>query len=254
MLKSRIIPCLDVKDGRVVKGVNFVDLRDAGDPVESALAYDARRRRRTLLPRHHRQPREPRHHCSTSCAARRKPASCRSPSAAACARSTISALCCSPAPTRSRSITAAVADPAVRQARRRKIRRAVHRRRHRRQAGAARTAGRDGRFSPMAAGGRPASTRSVVRAKSGYGAGEILLTSMDRDGSKAGFDLELTRAIADASDDPRDRLRRRRHARPSRRRGQARPRQRRARGVDLPFRRIHDPSGQAENAGGWHRR
>lgn len=40
MLKVRIIPCLDVKDGRVVKGVNFVDLRDAGDPVESAKAYD----------------------------------------------------------------------------------------------------------------------------------------------------------------------------------------------------------------------
>ncbi len=41
MLKIRMIPCLDVKDGRVVKGVNFVDLVDAGDPVESALAYDA---------------------------------------------------------------------------------------------------------------------------------------------------------------------------------------------------------------------
>ncbi len=41
MLKSRVIPCLDVKDGRVVKGVQFVDLVDAGDPVESALAYDA---------------------------------------------------------------------------------------------------------------------------------------------------------------------------------------------------------------------
>ena len=41
MLKSRIIPCLDVKDGRVVKGVKFVDLRDAGDPVEIAKAYDA---------------------------------------------------------------------------------------------------------------------------------------------------------------------------------------------------------------------
>src|SRR3954463_1632709 len=41
MLKARVIPCLDVKDGRVVKGVNFVDLRDAGDPVEIALAYDA---------------------------------------------------------------------------------------------------------------------------------------------------------------------------------------------------------------------
>src|SRR3989454_6945291 len=40
MLAKRIIPCLDVKDGRVVKGVRFVDLRDAGDPVEAALAYD----------------------------------------------------------------------------------------------------------------------------------------------------------------------------------------------------------------------
>jgi cyclase len=40
-LKSRVIPCLDVKDGRVVKGVNFVDLVDAGDPVEAAKAYDA---------------------------------------------------------------------------------------------------------------------------------------------------------------------------------------------------------------------
>ena len=40
-LKARIIPCLDVKDGRVVKGVNFVDLVDAGDPVESARIYDA---------------------------------------------------------------------------------------------------------------------------------------------------------------------------------------------------------------------
>src|SRR5213594_4675649 len=41
MLAKRIIPCLDVKDGRVVKGVRFVDLRDAGDPVEAAIAYDA---------------------------------------------------------------------------------------------------------------------------------------------------------------------------------------------------------------------
>src|ERR1700732_165902 len=41
MFKVRVIPCLDVKDGRVVKGVKFVDLRDAGDPVEAAIAYDA---------------------------------------------------------------------------------------------------------------------------------------------------------------------------------------------------------------------
>ena len=41
MLKTRIIPCLDVKDGRVVKGINFVDLKDAGDPVEQAKVYDS---------------------------------------------------------------------------------------------------------------------------------------------------------------------------------------------------------------------
>src|SRR3974390_2703084 len=41
MFKVRVVPCLDVKDGRVVKGINFVDLRDAGDPVEAAIAYDA---------------------------------------------------------------------------------------------------------------------------------------------------------------------------------------------------------------------
>jgi len=41
VLAKRVVPCLDVKDGRVVKGVQFVNLRDAGDPVEAALAYDA---------------------------------------------------------------------------------------------------------------------------------------------------------------------------------------------------------------------
>jgi imidazole glycerol-phosphate synthase subunit HisF len=41
MFKVRIIPCLDVKDGRLVEGVKFLDLRDAGDPVEAAIAYDA---------------------------------------------------------------------------------------------------------------------------------------------------------------------------------------------------------------------
>src|ERR1700739_4322569 len=46
MFKVRIIPCLDVKDGRVVKGVNFVNLRDAGDPVEAAIVYDAAGRSR----------------------------------------------------------------------------------------------------------------------------------------------------------------------------------------------------------------
>ena len=56
MLKVRVIPCLDVKDGRVVKGVRFLELRDAGDPVEQAAAYDAAGAGRTDVPRHHRQP------------------------------------------------------------------------------------------------------------------------------------------------------------------------------------------------------
>ena len=49
MLKTRIIPCLDVKNGRVVKGVNFVNLVDAGDPVEAASAYDELGRRAVLF-------------------------------------------------------------------------------------------------------------------------------------------------------------------------------------------------------------
>jgi imidazole glycerol phosphate synthase subunit HisF len=62
MLAKRIIPCLDVTAGRVVKGVNFVELRDAGDPVEIAAPLRRAGRRRTHLPRHHRQFRRPRHH------------------------------------------------------------------------------------------------------------------------------------------------------------------------------------------------
>ena len=54
MLAKRVIPCLDVDAGRVVKGTRFVDLRDAGDPVELAARYDARGRRRAGVPRHHR--------------------------------------------------------------------------------------------------------------------------------------------------------------------------------------------------------
>ena len=62
MLAKRIIPCLDVTGGRVVKGVNFVNLRDAGDPVELAERYNAARRRRAGLSRHHRFERCARDH------------------------------------------------------------------------------------------------------------------------------------------------------------------------------------------------
>lgn len=60
MLAKRIIPCLDIKDGRVVKGIQYVNLRDAGDPVEQVQVYDAERAdeldievRRALWPRRH---------------------------------------------------------------------------------------------------------------------------------------------------------------------------------------------------------
>ena len=56
MFKVRVIPCLDVKDGRVVKGINFVNLRDAGDPVEAAIAYDAAGADELVLPRYHGHP------------------------------------------------------------------------------------------------------------------------------------------------------------------------------------------------------
>ena len=61
MLKMRVIPCLDVKDGRVVKGVNFVDLRRCRRPGRAGAVLRPRGRRRTVLPRHHRQSRGPRH-------------------------------------------------------------------------------------------------------------------------------------------------------------------------------------------------
>ena len=61
-LTRRVIPCLDVTDGRVVKGIQFVDLRDAGDPVELAAFYNAEGADELGLSRHHRQFRLTRHH------------------------------------------------------------------------------------------------------------------------------------------------------------------------------------------------
>ena len=102
-LKTRIIPCLDVKDGRVVKGVNFVDLIDAGDPVEAAAAYDAAGADELCFLDITAQSREPRDHL------RRRRAHGRALLHAADRRrrrahaSTTSASCCWPAPTRCRS-------------------------------------------------------------------------------------------------------------------------------------------------------
>ena len=77
MLKTRIIPCLDVANGRVVKGVNFVDLVDAGDPVAAARAYDAAGADELVLSRHHGDRRKTAAPCSIWSPAPPSNASCR---------------------------------------------------------------------------------------------------------------------------------------------------------------------------------
>ena len=166
MFKVRVIPCLDVKDGRVVKGVNFVDLRDAGDPVEAAIAYDAAGADELDFPRHHRQPRKPRHDLRRGDAhggsllhaadrRRRRAHGRRYPQAADLRR-------------RQGVDQYRGGEPArFRQGGGGEIRRPMHRGRDRRQesveAPARKTAGRS---SPMAAAIRPASMRSPTPRKS----------------------------------------------------------------------------------------
>ena len=198
MLKVRVIPCLDVKDGRVVKGVRFVDLRDAGDPVEAASAYDAagadelcflditasHEKRGTLLD-----------------VVSRTAERCFMPlTVGGGVRSVEDVRTLLEAGADKVSInTAAVKDRDL-------VRRASE------KFGAqcivvaidAKRVGADGReprFELFTHGGRePTGIEAVGYAQEvvALGAGEILLTSMDRDGTRAGFDLELTRAIADA--------------------------------------------------------
>jgi imidazole glycerol-phosphate synthase subunit HisF len=198
MLKSRVIPCLDVKDGRVVKGVNFVNLRDAGDPVESAVAYDkagadelcflditaSHEDRGILLD-----------------VVRRTAAACFMPLTVGGGVRTledIRQLLLAGADKVSIN-SAAVADRGF-------IRRAAEKFGSqcvviaidaKRVSGA----GEEPRWEIFTHGGRrPTGIDAVAYAREAaeLGAGEILLTSMDRDGARTGFDLELTRAVADA--------------------------------------------------------
>jgi cyclase len=194
MLKTRIIPCLDVKDGRTVKGVNFVDLIDAGDPVEQARAYDAagadelcflditasHENRGTLLD-----------------VVRRTAEQCFVPLTVGGGVRTLDdvrQLLLAGADKVSIN-TAAVRDPGFVAAASAKF-------------GAqcivvaidAKASG-PGRYEIFTHGGRQATGIDAVafaRAMEERGAGEILLTSMDRDGTRAGFDLGLTRAVADS--------------------------------------------------------
>jgi imidazole glycerol-phosphate synthase subunit HisF len=197
-LKARVIPCLDVKDGRVVKGVNFVDLRDAGDPVEAAKAYDAagadelcfldiaasHENRGTLLD-----------------VVRRTAEQCFMPvtvGGGVRAVEDIRNLLLAGADKVSIN-TAAVSDRFLVARAAQKfgdqcIVVAIDARR-------VSVAGERPRWEIFTHGGRrPTGLDAIDYAREvvSLGAGEILLTSMDRDGTKLGFDIELTRAVADA--------------------------------------------------------
>ena len=193
MFKVRVIPCLDVKDGRVVKGVNFVDLRDAGDPVEAAIAYDTagadelcflditatHENRGTMMD-----------------VVRRTAEACFMPvTVGGGVRTTddIKALLRAGADKVSIN-TAAVARRAfVQEAAEKFGDQCIV---------VAIDAKRVGdRWEIFTHGGRnPTGIEAVAYARevTALGAGEILLTSMDRDGTKSGYDVLLTRAIADA--------------------------------------------------------
>ena len=194
MLKTRIIPCLDVADGRVVKGVNFVDLIDAGDPVEAARAYDAagadeicfldihatHENRGTMFDLVTRTA----EHCFVPLTVGGGVRSHRD----------VRDLLLAGADKVSFN-SAAVADPDV-------VAEAAARFGSQCIVCAidARTVA-PGRWEIFTHGGRRATGIDAVefaRSIAGKGAGEILLTSMDRDGTRAGFNLGLTRAIADA--------------------------------------------------------
>lgn len=194
MLKARVIPCLDVKGGRVVKGVNFVDLRDAGDPVECAIAYDAagadelcflditasHEDRGILLD-----------------VVQRTAEACFMPltvGGGVRMLDDIRNLLLAGADKVSIN-SAAVANPAfVREASEKFGAQCIV------VAIDAKRAA-EGRWEIFTHGGRRATGIDAVqfaRDVSDLGAGEILLTSMDRDGTKSGFDIALTRAVADA--------------------------------------------------------
>ncbi|HEY3064219.1 MAG TPA: imidazole glycerol phosphate synthase subunit HisF [Methylomirabilota bacterium] len=197
MLAKRVIPCLDVKDGRVVKGVRFVDLRDAGDPVAAALAYDAQgadelvflditasHERRGVMLDVVRRTAEGVYMPVTVGGGIRTIDDVRQLLRAGADKVSLN--------------TAALARPElIREAAERFgsqcIVVAIDARRE--------TPAAPPRWGVYTHGGRRPAGRDAVqwaRDAVALGAGEILLTSMDRDGTKDGYDLELTRAVADA--------------------------------------------------------
>jgi cyclase len=193
MLKIRIIPCLDVKDGRVVKGVQFLSLRDAGDPVEQAMIYDAAGADEIcfldITASHEKRP-------ILLDAVQRTASACFMPLTVGGGIRTIDdirALLLAGADKVSINTEAVRRPEFVREAAEKFgtqcIVTAIDAKRSR------------DRFEVFTHGGRNATGIDAVEHAvrvTGLGAGEILLTSMDRDGTKEGYDLELTRAVADA--------------------------------------------------------
>ena len=194
MLKMRVIPCLDVKDGRVVKGVNFVDLVDAGDPVEQARVYDragadelcflditASSEERDTLYDVVRRTAEQCFMPLTVGGGVRKVEDIRNLLLAGADKVSIN--------------TAAVARPEfVREAAEKFGSQCIVVAIDVKQVA-------PGRWDVFTHGGRRDTGLDAIawaERMAEYGAGELLVTSMDRDGTKAGFDLDLTRAIADA--------------------------------------------------------
>jgi imidazole glycerol-phosphate synthase subunit HisF len=194
VLKMRVIPCLDVKDGRVVKGVNFVDLVDAGDPVAQARFYDregadelcflditaSAEERDTLYD-----------------VVRRTAEECFMPltvGGGVRAIEDIRRLLLAGADKVSINTAAAARPEFVREAAEKFGSQCIV------AAIDAKRTGED-RWEVFTHGGRRPTGMEVIGWACrlvDYGAGEILLTSMDRDGTKAGFDIALTRAVADA--------------------------------------------------------
>jgi len=194
MLKIRIIPCLDVKDGRVVKGVKFVDLRDAGDPVEQARVYDGEGADELCFL----DIAASQENRDTLCDAVRATAEqCFMPltvGGGVRSNEDIRRLLLAGADKVSINTAAVQRPDFVREAAEKFGSQCIVV-----AIDAKRVSER--RFEVFTHGGRrPTGIEAVgwARRMVEYGCGEILLTSMDRDGTREGFDVALTRAIADA--------------------------------------------------------
>src|ERR1051325_10401519 len=198
MFKVRVIPCLDVKDGRVVKGVKFVELRDAGDPVAAAIADDAAGADElTFLP----TPASHENRGIILDVVRRTAEACFMPLTVGGGVRTIDDI-----KTLLRSGADKVSINSAAVARREFVKDAAEKFGDQCIVVAidAKNVSKPGeppRWEIFTHGGRrPTGLDAVAYAKEvvALGAGEILLTSMDRDGTKSGYDVALTRAIADA--------------------------------------------------------